>query len=54
MPISSRDASVQAFYSRSDASVIEERFSALDIESQSKSWGLNLNLPLTRPGVPGG
>jgi hemolysin activation/secretion protein len=50
MPISSRDASVQAFYSRSDASVIEERFSALDIESQSESWGLNLNLPLTRPG----
>jgi hemolysin activation/secretion protein len=50
MPISSRDANVQAFYSRSDSAVIEERFEALDIESKSTSWGLTAAFPLLRPG----
>lgn len=50
VPFTSRDATLTAYYSRSDATVIEERFADLDIESDSKTWGVTASIPLIGPG----
>lgn len=44
-PISYLDTSVNAYYRRSDSSVIEESFRGLDIRSESETYGLKFRRP---------
>lgn len=46
LPLSRRNLVMGAYFARSDARVIEERFAGLDIESQSESFGIDLQQPL--------
>jgi hemolysin activation/secretion protein len=50
LPLTPRNATVQAYYSRSDSDIVERRFRALDIESETETWGATFTLPLTLPG----
>ena len=45
-PITRRNTQIQFYGSRSDASIIEDRFAALDIESQTDTWGVSLTQPV--------
>jgi hemolysin activation/secretion protein len=46
MPVAGNGAAVQLYYSLSDADIIEDRFRALDITSETTTWGASLSLPL--------
>lgn len=46
IPLTARGVSFQAYYSQSNADIIEDRFEDLDIQSESSTWGGSLNLPL--------
>jgi hemolysin activation/secretion protein len=46
IPVSARNASLQAYYSRSNASIIEQPFKALNIKSTTRTYGLSLTVPL--------
>lgn len=46
MPLSSNGASLQIQYTLSDSSVIEEPFDDIDVESETESLSLILNLPV--------
>lgn len=48
IPVTSRDTTLAANYSRSSASVIEARFSDLGIESESEVYGFSILQPLRR------
>lgn len=47
-PLNARDTTVQIWAERNDTSVIEDRFSALDITSDLQSYGIALTHPLYR------
>lgn len=53
VPLTARDATIQAYYSRSDSDIIERRFKALDIESETKTYGATFTLPLHLPSEDG-
>jgi hemolysin activation/secretion protein len=46
VPVSARDASVQLYYSRADAAIIEQPFEPLDIKETIRIYGLNLTVPV--------
>ena len=46
MPLSARNTMFQAYYSQSAADIIEQPFRALDIESETATWGVSLAFPL--------
>jgi hemolysin activation/secretion protein len=46
MPLDPRDTRLGLFFSRTDSSVIEEPLEAVDIDSDTQSWGLDLSRPL--------
>ena len=48
LPLNARETTVSARYRRNDSSVVEERFAALDIESQSETYTLTLRHPFYR------
>jgi hemolysin activation/secretion protein len=48
VPFSARNASVQLYYSKSNADIIERSFAALDIKSESESRGIQFQLPLVQ------
>ena len=48
IPLTARDTTLSASYERVVAEVIEEPFSALDLQSVTQTYGLSLNLPLIR------
>jgi hemolysin activation/secretion protein len=45
VPLTARNASLQLYYSNSDADIVEDAFEALDIQSESESRGVRLELP---------
>ena len=53
LPVTARNATIQAYYSRSDSDIVERRFKALDIESETNTYGATFTLPLTLPGDNG-
>jgi len=46
VPVMARNTSLQLFYSKSNASIIEESFAVLEIESESEQRGLRLAIPI--------
>jgi len=46
MPVSAQNVQVAAYYARSDSEIIESRFAALDIESQSETAGVSVGVPV--------
>lgn len=53
LPLTARNATLQAYYSRSDSDIIERRFKVLDIESETETYGATFTLPLNVPGDNG-
>ncbi len=45
-PITRRNTQVQIYGSRSDSSIVENRFAALDIDSLTDTWGVSLTQPV--------
>ena len=45
-PLTSSGLELEAYYTRSDAQIVEQRFEALDIESDTDTVGLRLSVPL--------
>lgn len=46
VPLSARNIRLQAYYSLSDADIVERPFNKLDINSETESWGASLTVPL--------
>ncbi len=46
VPLSRYNTRFQAYYARSDAKIVEQAFSALDIQSLTDTWGVSLTQPL--------
>ena len=46
MPFNRFDHSISLFYASSDSSVIEEPFASIDVESETKSFGLSVDFPI--------
>lgn len=46
MPLTANDTSLSVFYGFSDSEVIEEPFDQLEIESESRNYGLTLDTPI--------
>ena len=53
VPLTARNSTIQAYYSRSDSDIIERRFAVLDIESETQTFGATFTLPLQLPGQDG-
>jgi hemolysin activation/secretion protein len=53
LPVTARNGTFTAYYSRSDSDIVERRFRALDIQSETKTYGATLSLPLMLPGDNG-
>ncbi len=45
VPLTARNASLQLYYSKSDADIIEDAFEELDVQSESQSRGVRLEIP---------
>ncbi len=46
IPVTARDLTVEAYYSESDSNIVEDDFDALDIESETDTWGFGFSRPL--------
>lgn len=46
LPITRRNTQFQLYGSRSDSSIVEDRFAALDIDSLTNTWGVSVTQPV--------
>jgi hemolysin activation/secretion protein len=46
VPVTARNNKFQAYYSRSSADIIEDRFKTLDITSETETWGATFTVPV--------
>jgi len=46
LPLTARGLQLEAFYTKTDAEVVEEPFAELDIESELTTWGVTLSRPI--------
>jgi hemolysin activation/secretion protein len=45
VPLTAKDLTVEGYYSQSDSNIVESDFDALDIESETDTWGFGLSRP---------
>lgn len=48
LPVTAKDTTIEIYYEKNDAVVVEEPFDRVDINSESKSYGISLTHPLIR------